>query len=90
METLNVELSAEMMALIPVVAAILQMLKKVPLVKKVKEWLPLASILISFGLLYYCGVQQPIVESVVIGLTASGGYDLLKGRQPKTNQEIKS
>lgn len=82
METLNVELTPAMLAFIPVVAALLQMLKKIPQVALFKEFLPVVSIAISAGLLYYQGVPNFIIPAVIIGLTACGGFDLLKGKKP--------
>jgi len=83
MENLNVELSPAMIAFVPIVAAIIQMLKRIPHFEKFKEWLPFFSMVIAWALLYYQGVQNPILPAVMIGLTACGGYDLLKGKVPK-------
>jgi len=81
MENLNIELSPVMLAMIPVVAALLQMLKKIPYIVQYKEWLPMVSMVISFGLLYYQKVPEPIIPAIIIGLTACGGFDLLKGKK---------
>jgi len=81
MEQLNVELTPAMLALVPVVAALLQMIKKFPLPDKIKEFLPGASMLIALGLLYASKVPNPILPSVIIGLMACGGYDLLKQKK---------
>ena len=81
MQNLNVELTPAMLALVPVVAAILQMVKRLPLPIQVKEFLPGASMLIALGLLYSQSVPDPILPSVIIGLMASGGYDLLKQKK---------
>lgn len=79
---LNIELTPAMLALIPVVAASLQMLKKIPQVALFKEYLPVISIAISAGFLYYQQVPNPIIPAVVIGLTACGGFDLLRSKKP--------
>ena len=81
MENLNVELTPAMLALVPVVAAILQMVKRLPIPIQVKEFLPGISMLIALGLLYSQSVPDPILPSVIIGLMASGGYDLLKQKK---------
>lgn len=81
MEQLNVDLTPAMLALVPVVAAILQMIKKFPLPDKIKEFLPGGSMLIALGLLYANNVPDPILPSVIIGLMACGGYDLLKQKK---------
>lgn len=81
MENLNVEMTPAMLALVPVVAAILQMIKKFPVPDRVKEFLPGISMLIALGLLYANKVPDPILPSVLIGLIACGGYDLLKQKK---------
>jgi len=78
MENLTVALTPAMLALVPVVAAILQVLKQVELMQKMKQWLPFCSIGIALGLGYLTKMPEPILPSVLIGLVASGGYDLLK------------
>ena len=78
MESLTVNLTPEMLALVPVVAAILQLLKRVEAIEKVKEWLPFASIAIAYGVAYLTKMPEPILPAVIIGLVASGGYDLLR------------
>lgn len=77
-ETLNITLTPQMLALVPVVAAILQMVKRVPQIEQIKGWLPFASLGIALGLCYITGVKEPILPAIVIGLVASGGYDVLK------------
>ncbi|GAH16729.1 unnamed protein product [marine sediment metagenome] len=81
MENLNIELTPAMLALVPVVAAILQMIKRLPLPNQIKEFLPGFSMLIAFGLLYYQGVPEPLLAAVMIGLTAAGGYDFFKQKK---------
>ena len=83
MENLTVSLTPEMLALIPVVAAIIQLLKRVEAVKKLTAWLPFAAIGIALGLNYYTNIPEPVLPSIIIGLVASGGYDLLKGSTGK-------
>lgn len=81
MENLNVEMTPAMLALVPVVAAILQMIKRFPIPVQAKEFLPGISMLIALGLLCAYEVPDPILPSVLIGLMASGGYDLLKQKK---------
>lgn len=90
MENLNIELTPEMLFLIPVVAALIQVLKDkvlkikyIPIAVRVsiKSVLPYISIGIALGLLYYQQVPKPLVESIIIGLTACGGFDLLRGKK---------
>jgi len=84
MNELQITLTPEMMALVPLVAAILQVIKRVSWFQddKVKAWLPFVSVGVSLGLAYLTKMEDPILPSIIIGLVASGGYDLLKA--PKT------
>ena len=79
-DTLTISLTPAMLALVPVVATILQVLKKVEVVQKFKEWLPFASIGLSLALCYLTKMPNPMLPSIVIGLVASGGYDLLRSK----------
>ena len=78
MEDYTITITPAMAALVPVVAAILQVLKRMEAVHKMTEWLPFFSVGIALGLSYLTRVPDPVLSSVVIGLVASGGYDLLK------------
>lgn len=82
---MEVNLTPEMLALIPVVAALLQVLKNIKAVQNIKEWLPYVSVGLALGLGYLTKMENPIIPSIVIGLMASGGYDLVKG--PKKVKE---
>ena len=81
MENFTVELTPAMMALIPAVAAILQILKRVEAVQKIKNWLPLMSVGVALGLGYLTNLPNVVPSSLVIGLVASGSYDLFKGTE---------
>jgi len=88
---MDIELSPAMLALIPVVAAVMQALKRIVSMEQIpngigvfmKEILPLLSIIIAFVLLRYQTAPEPLLPAIVIGLTACGGYDLLKGKKLK-------
>jgi hypothetical protein len=83
MENFTFQLTPEMLALVPVVAGVMQMLKRIPQIAAYKEWLPVVSILLGIGAGMLLGTPAPIVPGVVIGLTAAGGYDLMKnGTKP--------
>jgi len=83
MENYSLTLTPAMLSLVPVVAAILQFAKRLEAVQKIKEWLPVISIGISFGLAQLTKLPDPIIGSVVIGLVACGSYDLLKSKMPQ-------
>jgi hypothetical protein len=80
MEQLNIELTPAMLVLVPVVAAIIQMAKKLPIVSKYTEYLPIASLLLGVGGAYLQEIPNPILAGVMIGLTACGAFDVLKGK----------
>lgn len=91
---IKVELTPGMLLLIPVVAALVQVLKDRILAIKyipvgindaIKSVLPYVSIGIAFGLLCYVGVEKPLLESIMVGLSASGGYSAVKGASKKIN-----
>ena len=84
MENLSVEMTPAMLILVPVVAAIIQMVKNVPQVAKYREFLPLASLALGVGAAYLQNIPNPIVAGVIIGLTAAGSYDVLKGKKVVT------
>ena len=81
MDELTFELSPKMLMLVPVVAAIIQQIKAIKIIEPVKEWLPLAALGISLGLCYALKIPNPILPAIMIGLAASGGYDLVKGKK---------
>lgn len=80
---MNIELKPELLALVPVVAAIIQMLKKIPAIKPYKDWLPIVAIGISVALVYSVDYLAFLVPAIIVGLLACGGYEMLKSK-PKT------
>ena len=76
---MEVNLTPEMLVLVPVVAALLQVLKNIEAIQAIKEWLPYVAVGIALGLGYLTKMENPILPSILIGLMASGGYDLVKG-----------
>ena len=89
MENLNIEITPAMMVLVPIVAAIIQMLKKFLAIKQIpaefsvfiKGLLPFVAMAVAFGIMHYQKVPEPLLPAVMIGLTAAGGYDLLKQKK---------
>ena len=71
----------KMIQLVALVAALLQMLKAIPLVDKFKPWLPVASVAIGIMLSFLVSLPEPIVAGVMIGLSASGGYSSMKSKR---------
>jgi len=84
MEQLEVLLTPELLAMVPLVAFVLQMIKKLPVVAGYMEYAPLVSIGLGVASAYMMNVESPIIPGVIIGLLASGSYDVLKGQvKPK-------
>ncbi len=81
-ETYTITLTPAMMALVPVVATLLQLAKAVKPLEKIKPYFPFVGIGISYGLCILTGVTSPVMPSILIGLVAAGGYDMLKAKPP--------
>lgn len=78
----EVVLTPELVALVPAVAMVIQILKGIPAMEKFKPWLPLAAIGISVGLAFLLGVgealQDTILAGVTLGMAVVGGYETAK------------
>lgn len=78
----NIPLSPEMLAVIPGIVLLLQLMKQVPAIAKISVWMPLISIGIGivYAVLAKMGgtVLAQAVTGVLMGIAASGGYDALK------------
>ena len=83
MDDLMIQLTPGMLALVPIVAAILQLVKRFEFMEKIKSYFPLIAIGLSLAICYATKMPDPIMPAVLIGLTASGGYDLLKAPAKK-------
>ena len=70
--------------LVPIVAALLQVLKRIPQIEKIKNLMPFVGIAVSIVICYASKVVNPTVTGIIVGLVASGGYDLIKGLSPST------
>lgn len=77
-EQLTLTLTPAMLAIVPIVAMLLQLLKRVELIQKYKDWLPVISIGASILLTYLATIANPIMAGIIIGLVAAGGYDVFK------------
>ena len=67
-----------MLMLVPVVAAVLEVLKKIPLIDNIKDWMPFLSMGLSIGVIYAQTNEVQIMPAVVMGLMASGAYSSVK------------
>lgn len=82
----NIQLTPEMLALVPIVALLIQLLKNLPLVAKILPYLPFISIVIAYVLaiiqLGTANWQVSIIPAIAVGLIASGAYDAVKAITP--------
>jgi len=81
METLSINLTPEMLALVPIVAALLQLVKSIKALSKLTDWFPVIAVGTGIGLTIITKVPDPVLPGIVIGLLAAGGYDFLKGKE---------
>lgn len=79
MEDFVVQVTPAMAVLVVIVGSILQVAKRIPALAKLKQWFPFFAVGVAYALTYYSGgIDNPVMASVIIGLVASGGYDLIK------------
>lgn len=86
----SITLTPEMLAIIPGIALVLQLLKNVPAFAKIGAWMPFVSI--GVGIIYAvlskmgADVGAQVLTGILMGVAASGGYDTLKNlsNPPKT------
>jgi len=76
---ITLTLTPGMLAVVPAVAAILQVIKRMPKSEVITPFLPLLAIVNGILFSWMAKVPEPLWSGVIIGLAASGGYDLLHG-----------
>ncbi len=74
----EIQLAPEMLMLVPLVAALLEVMKRIPLVAQIKEWMPFLAIGASLGVIYAQTAELQFMPAVVMGLMASGAYSGVK------------
>jgi len=76
---LVINLTPQMLSIIPLLAVAMQMLKGIEPVAKLKAWFPLLSVVVAVGLAIVMKMgpdtQSQIMAGVVMGLATAGGYD---------------
>ena len=65
--------------LVPMVAVLMQLLKKMKVMEKLTQYLPFISIGVAYLLATVMKMPDPIMPSIIIGLVADGSYDVIKG-----------
>jgi len=79
----NLNLTPAMLALVPLVAAAIQIIKNIPATVKIKPFMPFVGMIVAFCMLYAQKPEPQIIPAVVIGLMASGAYDGIKAISKK-------
>lgn len=92
MEDLGIEITPQMLMMVPLVAAAVQWLKSIePLARLLKDWLPLVNVALSLTLAYFIQPENWILTGIIVGLIAGGGYDILKQKPAiKLSKKVES
>lgn len=72
---LSTNITPEMLALVPVIAAVLQVLKKIPNTEKIRPFAPFIGILLAFAVMFAGNPEAELLPAIIVGLVASGAYD---------------
>ena len=82
MDNFATELSAEAMALVGVIAVIIQQVKGIKPIEDLKARVPNIYNIVSMGLgigaAYMLAIPNPIIAGIMMGLMASGAYSATK------------
>ena len=82
MDNFATELSAEAMALVGVIAVIIQQVKGIKPIEDLKARVPNIYNILSMGLgigaAYMLAIPNPIIAGIMMGLMASGAYSATK------------
>ena len=89
MNQLTITVTPQMTLLVAIVAYIIQQVKELPYIKKVKGYLPLISMALGVGLAFVWSLTNPIPTGIVIGFAASTGYKVFNPTKPETPEEKK-
>lgn len=78
---MDTELSAEAMVLVGVIGVLVQQLKLVPIIVRLKAHFPVfivAAMLLGVVAAYQQGITNPIIAGIMMGLMAGGAYSVVK------------
>jgi Sec-independent protein secretion pathway component TatC len=78
-------LSPAMLAIVPLVAYFVQILKGLPYADKLSPYLPIVSMLFGIGGSYAFSIPNPVVAGIMIGMAASTGYNQFRATGTKIN-----
>lgn len=80
----SIELTPAMLAIIPVIAYFINVLKGIiepyKWYDRAKRFLPVIAILFGVGLSYLFQIDNPTVSGILTGIVSVGGYEILKAR----------
>lgn len=79
MENFSFNFTPDMFAIVFCVAAVVQMLKRIPNVAQFSDWFALLSCVLGIGSAFLMGFDKPVIAGMIIGMVASGSYSLVKG-----------
>jgi len=74
----TITLTPAMMALVPVVALLMEVAKKLPYYNKIQGYSPVLAMGIGVGLAVASSVANPVIAGILIGIASSYGYDVFK------------
>ena len=73
-------LSPAMLALMPLIAAAVGLLRQIPIISKNAKWaLPILSVLVGVAVAFVSGQPDPAQSGMAIGIATCYAYDLGKG-----------
>jgi len=78
MNDYTIQLTPALVALVPIVLAVLQIAKRIEFLLAYKQWFPLLAVGLAVLIAYVQGIPQPIIGGLMAGLVAAGGYDVIK------------
>lgn len=74
----TIELTPSMLAVVPLVAYVIEVMKTLPKADKIKPYLPIISMVVGVGGAYAFSIANPVVAGIMIGMAASTGYNGFK------------
>lgn len=83
----DLSLTPQMLALVPLVAAAIQVIKNIPATGKIKPFMPFIGMIVAFAMLYAQNPVPKVMPAIFIGLVASGAYDSIKAISKKDGRQ---
>jgi len=83
MEDTTIQLTPAALALVPLIAGIIQQLKLLPIIAPARPYMSLVALVLGVALSFATSVANPVTSGLVIGLMAVGGYKVM-GAKPES------